>query len=1066
MSIPGPDAAQPTRPATPESLYSATPTIEDLTAALAEFSQRVPPPDPPLRLTCCCGKDECENLSNWLETKGGLETRLRLSAEVGQALLRRHEAYMHRHETLPKRQASITKSTDSISSFVIHGSQEERDSYVAELLKEKALLEKRLNQALINSEVSEASTKSILQELEEARATISRLTATQARSTGWDIRLSAAMKERNDIQQERDVESQRARLAETRFAALKEKAAKLQTEVYQLQEALESKRVTHLESSDCTLQDARAHIQLMQNGQLPRSAHDELAKVLESLVNDNEIIKRDNAELQQLLSDCREDFHALQEEVEEQRLNQELPPRALRHKQSTAPSFSIKEFSRSTSLERSSRAFEPLTPETNHRPLSPTTHLSTPSEPRLLYHPPCSSSSLYPALQISYDLDPDTIDEDDEPIGKSMHTKSTPTRSRGVQMNGTWSTSIPFSQFRYLTPYGASLHPPPLTSSDPRSESSSFSSETLTSHIAVLLERLTQLFSKLAQADALTLTNRLKRQHLYHNPGDVKHLSRSTINQILADAIALKSQFRVLLEDEKMVAVCTRKEVRTLFRLMREMFGEMGRLRVVLNDVILDPSQAPRVSEAGMDPKKREEDGLGAGSKDGWDGTLNWMGPLSKLFSPGNRTEKRQTEDRLSAGPPLSKSTSNQSAASGITSLGVTGAVGGPRSRPITVPKNAPALAASATTVNVEFLGAGLKGKTVTNTFSSSDGPVPPLFSVSPDNHNAEWQMQRTISGAGGSRNVMDIFAGAPSKVLDPEPWVVLPRTPRKARSAIIPTMDLTGRSSPTPRPTVESGVGHGQPAEDGMGRVIGGLSRYVDAVIDPVFGRASGPSDYLPTMSPLPLTTKEDQQRSVSNERPNQASEQPSRPRLRRGLSDSSIHSTFTSQAMDEERSYPHSPVAPNSGPSVGVVLNRQPRFPAMWPDRQSVLQALSRTMQNFRLGQGGASSAKARTTSSTGSADASSSEVSQEPQPQLPAEEAKVPVNGEFRATKTSGKAGDPHTTPRKGMRVKPRSSTPTDLGVSYYEYPAPGAMGTSALLNSLPARASMRDPFVWEA
>ena len=66
-------------------------------------------------------------------------------------------------------------------------------------------------------------------------------------------------------------------------------------------------------------------IQLMQSGQLSRNEHEELARVLESLVNDNEILKRDNAELQQLLSDCREDFHALQEEVEEQRLNQELP---------------------------------------------------------------------------------------------------------------------------------------------------------------------------------------------------------------------------------------------------------------------------------------------------------------------------------------------------------------------------------------------------------------------------------------------------------------------------------------------------------------------------------------------------------------------------------------------------------------------------------------------------------------------------------------------------------------------------------------------------------------------
>lgn len=52
---------------------------------------------------------------------------------------------------------------------------------------------------------------------------ISRLTAHHARSVGWDTRLSAAMRERDDMQQERDVETNRARLAESRFAALKEK---------------------------------------------------------------------------------------------------------------------------------------------------------------------------------------------------------------------------------------------------------------------------------------------------------------------------------------------------------------------------------------------------------------------------------------------------------------------------------------------------------------------------------------------------------------------------------------------------------------------------------------------------------------------------------------------------------------------------------------------------------------------------------------------------------------------------------------------------------------------------
>lgn len=45
----------------------------------------------------------------------------------------------------------------------------------------------------------------------------------------------------------------------------------------------------------------------------------ELTDVLESLVNDNETLKRDNAELQHLLTESREEIHALQEEVEEQR---------------------------------------------------------------------------------------------------------------------------------------------------------------------------------------------------------------------------------------------------------------------------------------------------------------------------------------------------------------------------------------------------------------------------------------------------------------------------------------------------------------------------------------------------------------------------------------------------------------------------------------------------------------------------------------------------------------------------------------------------------------------------
>ena len=44
-----------------------------------------------------------------------------------------------------------------------------------------------------------------------------------------------------------------------------------------------------------------------------------MTKVLESLVADNENLKHDNAELQNLLTEAREDVRTLTEEVEEHR---------------------------------------------------------------------------------------------------------------------------------------------------------------------------------------------------------------------------------------------------------------------------------------------------------------------------------------------------------------------------------------------------------------------------------------------------------------------------------------------------------------------------------------------------------------------------------------------------------------------------------------------------------------------------------------------------------------------------------------------------------------------------
>ncbi|PPQ78908.1 hypothetical protein CVT25_002368 [Psilocybe cyanescens] len=886
-----PDSSRPTTPESPftYSLYHATSTIDDLTAAMANFS-RVPSPDPVASLSCCCEKEDCENLKAWLELKSRLGSRLVLSAEVGQALLQRHAAYVRQSERRPQSNNDLYASTGERTS--LPSNNDELQNELEELVREKAQLEKRLNQALVNNEVTEVSSKTILHELQEARETISRLTAHHARSVGWDTRLSAALKERDDMQQERDEETHRARLSESRFAALKEKTAKLQHEVRRLQESLEEKRHNRLELSETILQDARSRLDSFRTSHLGVTAkveEEQLTTVLESLVQDNDTLKRDNAELQHLLSESREDLHILQEELDEQRATTSPLPRSgantphSRHFHSgSVPSISLKDFTsspnkgrRNNSAEGRSRrrsapqsidirrqyipSQEPLTPDTARSPNSFSESLAPADKWN-------SFGRISPSRSpISYEIQQDT-GYDEHERSKVHKPLLLLTRSRSTQTDHQLESMSPSplpSQLSSLSPH------------EQQSETSSFSeSQSQSSHVSVILERVTNLLNRLSQADALTLTNRLKRQHL--KGADVGHLSRSTVDNIVAEATGLRSHFRMLLEDEKTATTCSRKDLRVLFKLVKDIFTEMGHMRVTLNDVVLDPSSAPRLSELALNPGKAEaekrerEKELDATSQGGVTG---WMAPISKLFSPTGR-ENAGTINRNG----LARSTSSRDT------------VRPPRF----VPKLGPALAASAMTVNVEFSGSGV-GRSVTSTFSAQ--PIPATDSST----GISSATQGTTSG------LMDIFAGAPRNV-EPDPWVVVPSTSiqtlRKAPS-FMNTPDIS---------TATIGRSNGR-------KNINRLSRNVDAVIDVERPQdVDEASDYLPPL--LERTLR------------------------RRGLSDSSLHSTFTSHGDDPKS--PHLPPSPQR-PVFAFPNGQSSRLPA-WPDRTSMFQVLSRTVQNLR--------------------------------------------------------------------------------------------------------------------
>ncbi|KAL4251121.1 hypothetical protein ABKN59_005618 [Abortiporus biennis] len=859
--------SRPSTPDSPSSLRDATATIDDLTLALADFS-RAHSPEPPNITICCCGKDDCTTSIAWSAYKAKLESRLVLSAEVGQALLERHEAYVRRHEG---------RTTGQHIPDDENGRVETR---VADLLRENAVLEKRLTQALVNNEVAESSHQAVLQELKDAKATISKLSAQNARAVGIDVRLNSTMQEKDDIQQERDSAIQRARMAELRIAAFKEKCAKLQAQVNRLREDLDMHRTHRHEWSEEILSDARQRLQQLQQLQLGRNLtldDGEVTKVLESLVADNEALKHDNAELQNMLTETREDIRALQEEVDERRADK---PVFSRHQQSssitsshvhdpssplsptfhvgTAPSTSVfhSAFSRNASkagpstdrravsMERGRRPFEPLTPE-SHRPLSPESFITRDPKFSSFSQP----HSRYAPSQLSLEVDEERGDSGpltpERPRG--MKSLLLLTRSRGVQTDpigiGTSVTSSTLAPSPVPRAFGdqKSISSP----HDGVSESSSITGQdSQTTIVGILLERISHLMNRLSQADALTLTNRLKRQHLLG--ADVGHLSRSTVNNIIQE---------------------------------------------------IQRSQA---------------DGGSSNSS-------GWMAPITKLLGIPGISASDQDPAIRALSPPARPANRGRGRAS--------------LPPPRVVPKREAALSASAMTVNVEFSGAGV-GRAVTSTFSAhpdSSGPHGLLSTITSPNPSSTAQSPRLQSAASSnSRSVMDIFAGAPRNVTDSQdPWIVVPKAQGGSGSGLTPSTakrfeNLSSGSATIGRRTSMRALGVGAPSANTK------LSRIVDAVIDrdPV---QTHPHSQPSTSHDATNADEADEARDVL---PDTLLERTLRPR---GLSDSSIHTTFMSHGENHDEL--------PAGSSQGI--EQEPKR----PDRTSVLQALSRKVSSFRF-------------------------------------------------------------------------------------------------------------------
>lgn len=374
--------------------------------------------------------------------------------------------------------------------------------------------------------------------------------------------------------------------------------------------------------------------------------------------------------------------------------------------------------------------------------------------------------------------------------------------------------------------------------------------ETRTGALGVLLEHVLRLVSRLKTADIVSLEQRLKRQNL---PGDVSLLAKSTMRDIvsglcpvriehlsqyaeltmatrrrqLSDIDAMRNHFRQVLEQEASAlasesgtaaqdlsseSLMARKDFITVVKLFRDVLHELGRLRLIINRVALDPQLAARLRDveaiqAPTDLLTGTLPGLSDKS-----GATSLLAPLSRLFYGGDALAGNRA--------------------------GTAHGQGGMKSR--AAPKIEASSALATATINVEFGGQGGIRRQVSIMPQSGDGGLAGKYnSLGKGLPNHSKPPRRELSS---------IFAGGSGATRAPsgDHWVVLPRgsTARQASGA------PASRQLPHQR-----------------------YSRHVDAVVDNV----PEEDDFRPNLLERTL-----------------------RPR---GLSDSSIHSTFLAHANPSGR-------------------------------------------------------------------------------------------------------------------------------------------------------------------
>ncbi|CAG8446677.1 2240_t:CDS:10 [Acaulospora colombiana] len=264
----------------------------------------------PASIQCCCGKENCKNFAMFLKCTGSMEDELRLAAEVGQALLQKHEIYQKEVEEL---QRSLNDQTEQCT----HAEQKvqeyenmvrglEESLRVLTLERDEALKQKKIDAFTEAIDSRDNRILELTRELERSESDIKRLTASNLKGEKSEEREEILGRQLEDLKQELAIARKSEHAAELNVKKLKENLKLEQIEIQKSKVKLEA--VAMLREMP-----ERREIYSSTNNE----ANSHLINLIKELSSANNKLKLEIGEYRDLLFESRNEVSALQARIED-----------------------------------------------------------------------------------------------------------------------------------------------------------------------------------------------------------------------------------------------------------------------------------------------------------------------------------------------------------------------------------------------------------------------------------------------------------------------------------------------------------------------------------------------------------------------------------------------------------------------------------------------------------------------------------------------------------------------------------------------------------------------------